>query len=79
MKSGSVALYVINGTMKIVFMSNLSHPIFYYISLIDYINRSTCSLIKIYDILKIRLTRSIPQEQVKRTESKAWTERSIAR
>ena len=26
MKSGYVALYVINRTMKIVFMSNLSHP-----------------------------------------------------
>ena len=34
MKSSYVTLYVINGTIKTVFMSNLSHPVI----LLDYVN-----------------------------------------
>ena len=34
-RSGYIVQYVINGTMRTVFMSNLSHPVL----LLDYINR----------------------------------------
>ena len=43
-KSGYVVQYVINGTMKTAFMSNLSQPVL----LLDYINRLYYLLITCY-------------------------------
>ena len=47
-KSCYIVLYVINGTMKTVFMSNLSQPAYYEIILIDYSNRLYYLLITCY-------------------------------